>query len=90
MSEQDLDRDDDLPEENGLLEMSDEDIMNFDPSTLLAQGGALVEQEEEEVEEKPAAKAGEAEPEGGDEPSGEEAKPEGEDEPAAGGEEEEQ
>lgn len=36
MSEQDLDRDDDLPEENGLLEMSDEDIMNFDPSTLLA------------------------------------------------------
>lgn len=90
MSEQDLDRDDDLPEENGLLEMSDEDIMNFDPSTLLAQGGAPVEQEEEKVEEKPAAKAGEAEPEGGDEPSGEEAKPEGEDEPAAGGEEEEQ
>ena len=91
MSEQDLDRDDDLPEENGLLEMSDEDIMNFDPSTLLAQAGAPVqEEEEEEQEEDPAAKAGEAEPEGGDEPSGEEAKPEGEADPAAGGEEEEQ
>ena len=88
MSEQDLDRDDDLPEENDMLEMSDEDIMNLDPSTLLAQADAPVEEEGEEVEEEPAAKAGEAEPEGGDEPSGEEAKPEGEAEPAAGGEEE--
>ena len=70
MSEQDLDRDDDLPEENGLLEMSDEDIMNFDPSNLLAQSDDSV-QEEEEEEESPAAEAGEAEPEGGDEPSGE-------------------
>lgn len=90
MSEQDLDRDDDLPEENGLLEMSDEDIMNFDPSTLLAQGAAPVEEDGKEGEEEPAAKAGEAEPEGGDEPSGEEATPEGEAGPADGGEEEEQ
>ena len=87
MSEQDLDRDDDLPEENGLLEMSDEDIMNFDPSTFLAQAGAS---DEGEQEEDPAAEAGEDEPEGGDEPSGEEAQPEGEAEPADGGEQEEQ
>lgn len=89
MSEQDLDRDNDLPEQNGLLEMSDEDIMKLDPSNLLAQSDAP-EQEEEEQQEEPAAEAGEAEPEGGDEPSGEEAEPEGEAEPADGDEEEKQ
>lgn len=86
MSEQDLNRDDDLPEENGLLEMSDEDIMKLDPSNLLAQSDVPVEEEEED-EKDPATEAGEAEPEGGDEPSGEEAKPEGEAEPADDGEE---
>lgn len=90
MSEQDLNRDDDLPEQNDLLEMSDEDIMNFDPSNLLAQSDDSVQEEGEEEEESPAAEAGEAEPEGGDEPSGEEAEPEGEAEPADGDEEEEQ
>lgn len=75
MSEVEHDKDDDLVEENNMLEMSDEDIMNFDPSTLVVQAPV--------VEEDPADKAGEGEPEGGDEPAGEEAEPEGEAEPAA-------
>lgn len=87
MSDQEHEKDADLPEENGLLGMSDEDIMNFDPSTLLAQAGSPVEEEEEA---DPAAKAGEDAQEGGDEPSGEEAKPVGAADPADGGEEEEQ
>ena len=75
MSDVEHEKDDDLVEENNLLEMSDEDIMNFDPTSLLGESAP--------AEEDPADKAGEDEPEGGDEPSGEDAQPEGEAEPAA-------
>ena len=36
MSDREHELDDDLVEENSLLEMSDEEIMNLDPSTLAA------------------------------------------------------
>ena len=74
MSDREHELDDDLVEENSLLEMSDEEIMNLDPTTL-----AAAPQEEDQEEEEPA---GESEPEGDDEPAGEEVTPEGEDEPA--------
>lgn len=76
MSDREHELDDDLVEENSLLEMSDEEIMNLDPTTLAA---ASQEEDQEEEEEEPA---GESEPEGDDEPAGEEVTPEGEDEPA--------
>ena len=76
MSDREHELDDDLVEENSLLEMSDEEIMNLDPTTLAA---APQEEDQEEEEEEPA---GESEPEGDDEPAGEEVTPEGEDEPA--------
>ena len=75
MSDREHELDDDLVEENSLLEMSDEEIMNLDPTTLAA---APQEEDQEEGEEP----AGESEPEGDDEPAGEEVTPEGEDEPA--------
>ena len=78
MSDREHELDDDLVEENSLLEMSDEEIMNLDPTTLAA-APQEEDQEEEEEEEEPA---GESEPEGDDEPAGEEVTPEGEDEPA--------
>ena len=74
MSDREHELDDDLVEENSLLEMSDEEIMNLDPTTLAA---APQEEGQEEEEEEPA---GESEPEGDDEPAGEEVTPEGEDE----------
>ena len=77
MSDREHELDDDLVEENSLLEMSDEEIMNLDPTTLAA--ASQEEDQEEEEEEEPA---GESEPEGDDEPAGEEVTPEGEDEPA--------
>lgn len=77
MSDREHELDDDLVEENSLLEMSDEEIMNLDPTTLAA--APQEEDQEEEEEEEPA---GESEPEGDDEPAGEEVTPEGEDEPA--------
>jgi hypothetical protein len=85
MSEQDREHelDDDQVEENSLLEMSDEDILNFDPTTLMGNTPVL---EEEDTDDG----AGEGAPEGGDEPSGEDAKPEGEAEPAAVSEEQEE
>ncbi len=75
MSDREHELDDDLVEENSLLEMSDEEIMNLDPTTL----AAAPQEEDQEEEEEPA---GESEPEGDDEPAGEEVTPEGEDEPA--------
>ena len=74
MSDREHELDDDLVEENSLLEMSDEEIMNLDPTTL-----AAAPQEEDQEEEE---SAGESEPEGDDEPAGEKVTPEGEDEPA--------
>ena len=76
MSDREHELDDDLVEENSLLEMSDEEIMNLDPTTFAA---APQEEDQEEEEEEPA---GESKPEGDDEPAGEEVTPEGEDEPA--------
>lgn len=73
MSDREHELDDDLVEDNSLLEMSDEEIMNLDPTTFAAAT------QEEDQEEEPA---GESEPEGDDEPAGEEVTPEGEDEPA--------
>lgn len=81
MSEQDRELENELPESSELFEMSDEDIMKLDPSTLLAPAASSEEEEEEE-----GTQEAEDEPEGGDEPTGEEAKPEGESE--ADGEEE--
>ena len=78
MSDREHELDDDLVEENSLLEMSDEEIMNLDPTTF-AVAPQEEEQEEDQEEEEPA---GESEPEGDDEPAGEEVTPEGEDEPA--------
>ena len=78
MSDREHELDDDLVEENSLLEMSDEEIMNLDPTTFAA-ASQEEEQEETQEEEEPA---GESEPEGDDEPAGEEVTPEGEDEPA--------
>lgn len=78
MSDREHELDDDLVEENSLLEMSDEEIMNLDPTTFAA-APQEEEQEEDQEEEEPA---GESEPEGDDEPAGEEVTPEGEDEPA--------
>ena len=75
MSDREHELDDDLVEENSLLEMSDEEIMNLDPTTL----AAAPQEEDQEEEEEPA---GDSEPEGDDEPAGEEVTPEGEDEPA--------
>ena len=83
MSEQDRELENELPESSELFEMSDEDIMKLDPSTLLAPDASSEEEEEEE-----GTQEAEDEPEGGDEPTGEEAKPEGESE--ADGEEEEE
>lgn len=79
MSDREHELDDDLVEENSLLEMSDEEIMNLDPTTFAA---APQEEEQEEDQEEEEEPAGESEPEGDDEPAGEEVTPEGEDEPA--------
>ena len=79
MSDREHELDDDLVEENSLLEMSDEEIMNLDPTTFAA---ASQEEEQEETQEEEEEPAGESEPEGDDEPAGEEVTPEGEDEPA--------
>ena len=79
MSDREHELDDDLVEENSLLEMSDEEIMNLDPTTLAAAPQEEKQKEAQEEEEEPA---GESEPEGDDEPAGEEVTPEGEDEPA--------
>ena len=75
MSDREHELDDDLVEENSLLEMSDEEIMNLDPTTL-----AAAPQEEGQEEEEEEVPAGESEPEDDDEPAGEEVTPEGEDE----------
>ena len=52
MSEVEHDKDDDLVEENNMLEMSDEDIMNFDPSTLVVQAPVVEEDSKKRLSEK--------------------------------------